>query len=163
GRSATHPTRCLTRTPAVLDLSELRAAVRAEGGISRRLLLAYGASLSALPLLGSRAAARTRRTAFADDPFSLGVASGDPTDCGVAVGPRLAPKPLAPDGGLAPEAVEVAWEGAADDRMREVIRCGMAVATPQLAHSVHVEVEGLKPGRWYWYRFRAGDATSPVG
>src|SRR3954447_10859723 len=47
--------------------------------------------------------------------------------------------------------------------MREVVRNGTALATPQLAHSVHVEVDGLEPGRWYWYRFRAGDATSPVG
>ena len=28
---------------------------------------------------------------------------------------------------------------------------------------MHVEVDGLKPDRWYWYRFHAGDATSPVG
>ena len=40
---------------------------------------------------------------------------------------------------------------------------GTTLATPQLAHSVHVEVEGLEPDRWYWYRFRAGDAESPVG
>jgi alkaline phosphatase D len=37
------------------------------------------------------------------------------------------------------------------------------VATPQLGHTVHVEAAGLKPDRWYHYRFRAGDATSPVG
>src|SRR5262249_54648996 len=33
----------------------------------------------------------------------------------------------------------------------------------QLAHSVHIEVEGLKPDRWYFYRFHCGAATSPVG
>jgi alkaline phosphatase D len=146
----------------VLDLSGLRAAVRAEGGVSRRLFLAYGAALSALPLLGARAEARTRRLVFASDPFSLGVASGDPTDSGVVLWTRLAPKPLDPDGGMPPEASEVAWEVATDDGMREVVRRGTAVAAPQLAHSVHVEVEGLKPDRWYWYRFHVGDATSPV-
>jgi alkaline phosphatase D len=147
----------------VLDLSDLRAAVRSEGGVSRRLLLAYGAALSALPIVGARAEARTRRAVFAADPFSLGVASGDPTDTGVVLWTRLAPKPLEPDSGLPPEAIEVAWELAADDGMRQVVRRGTAVAAPQLAHSVHVEVDGLKPDRWYWYRFRAGDANSTIG
>ena len=47
--------------------------------------------------------------------------------------------------------------------MKNVVRRGTATATPQLAHSVHVEVDGLGPDRWYWYRFHAGDATSPIG
>ena len=29
------------------------------------------------------------------------------------------------------------------------------------AHSVHVEVSGLKPDRWYWYQFKAGSEVSP--
>ncbi|MCC7017879.1 MAG: alkaline phosphatase D family protein, partial [Rhodospirillales bacterium] len=33
----------------------------------------------------------------------------------------------------------------------------------QLGHSVHVEIEGLRPDRWYFYRFHAGEATSRVG
>lgn len=61
------------------------------------------------------------------------------------------------------DAVEVSWELAADDAMRNVVARGVELAVPQLAHSVHVEVEGLQPDRWYWYRFRAGDAESPIG
>jgi alkaline phosphatase D len=147
----------------MLDFSELRAAVRGEGGVSRRLFLAYGAALSALPMIGSRAEARSRRITFADNPFTLGVASGEPTDSGVVLWTRLAPRPLDPDGGLPAEAIEVTWEMAADEGMREIVRSGSAVASPQLGHSVHVEAEGLKPDRWYWYRFRAGDAESPIG
>ncbi|MFO0951221.1 MAG: alkaline phosphatase D family protein [Isosphaeraceae bacterium] len=145
------------------DLAQILESARAAGGFDRRHFLAYGASLAGLPLLAGRAEARSRRASFADDPFSLGVASGDPWESGVVLWTRLAPKPLDPDGGLAPEAVEVAWEIGTDEAMREVVRKGTAVATPQLGHSVHVEVEGLKPDRWYWYRFRAGDAVSPVG
>jgi alkaline phosphatase D len=37
------------------------------------------------------------------------------------------------------------------------------VASPELGHSVHVDLTGLEPDRWYFYRFRAGDAVSPVG
>ena len=75
----------------------------------------------------------------------------------------MAPQPLEFAGGLDPENIEVAWEIAADESMRRVVRSGTAVASPQFGHSVHVEAEGLEPERWYWYRFRSGDAESPVG
>ncbi|WP_165073268.1 alkaline phosphatase D family protein [Paludisphaera rhizosphaerae] len=147
----------------MIDLSDLRSAARSEGGVSRRLFLAYGSALASLPLLASRAEARSRRVSFSADPFSLGVATGEPTESGVVLWTRLAPSPLDPDGGMPPEAVEVAWEIATDDGMRDVVRSGKTVATPQLAHSVHVEAEGLQPDRWYWYRFKVGDAISPIG
>jgi alkaline phosphatase D len=147
----------------MLDMSKLREAVRCEGGVSRRLFLAYAASLSSIPLLGRRTAAASRSVEFAADPFSLGVASGEPSPIGVVLWTRLAPKPLEPGGGLEPLNFEVAWQLADDEAMRNIVRKGRAVATPQLAHSVHVEVDGLAPDRWYWYRFRAGDAESPIG
>lgn len=41
------------------------------------------------------------------------------------------------------------------------------VASPEWAHSVHVEVQGLQPERWYWYQFDVGTdisrITSPIG
>ncbi len=46
--------------------------------------------------------------------------------------------------------------------MSTVIREGEAGALPELAHSVHVEVQGLRPGREYWYRFVAGQEESEV-
>ena len=147
----------------MLNLDRLHEAARTEGGVSRRLFLAYAAALSAVPLSGGRAEGRTaRRASFASDPFAVGVASGDPTPRGVVLWTRLAPEPLEPGGGMAPENVEVRWELAADDAMKQVVRRGTAIATPQLGHSVHVEVDGLDPDRPYWYRFRAGDAESPV-
>src|SRR3954464_6361782 len=105
----------------MLDLTRLDEAVRSEGGISRRLFLAYGAALAALPGLTLRGSEQPRGAPkFKSNPFTLGVASGDPTDDGVVLWTRLAPKPLDPDGGLPPEAVDVAWEVAADDGMREI-------------------------------------------
>jgi alkaline phosphatase D len=76
---------------------------------------------------------------------------------------RLAPAPLEGFGGMPADNVEVTWELAADDAFKSILQQGSTLATPQLAHSVHVEVDGLQPDRWYWYRFRAGDAESPVG
>lgn len=147
----------------MLDLTKLDDAVRYEGGISRRLFLAYAASLSAIPLLGRRASAGLNSKSFAENPFSLGVASGDPSDRGMVLWTRLAPKPLEPGGGLEPENVEVTWEIAGDEAMRNVLQHGKVAATPQLGHALHIEVDGLQPDRWYWYRFRAGGVDSPIG
>lgn len=44
-----------------------------------------------------------------------------------------------------------------------MVRRGTVVADHALGHSVHPEVRGLEPARWYFYRFRAGSAISPVG
>ncbi|MGV3723771.1 MAG: alkaline phosphatase D family protein, partial [Actinomycetota bacterium] len=147
----------------MLDPKALRAAVRHEGGISRRLFLSYVAALAGTPYLAEQAGAAQKPTAFASDPFTLGVASGDPDAAGMVLWTRLAPKPLDPDGGMPPAAVEVTWEVAEDEGMRKVVKSGTARAVSLLGPSVHVEVEGLQPDRWYWYRSRAGAAESPVG
>ena len=105
------------------------------------------------------------RPRFSGDPFKLGVASGDPEPDGVVIWTRLAPKPLADDGrgGMGRKAVRVRWEVATDERFRRVVRSGEKKARPALAHSIHVEVGGLKQDREYFYRFQAGTETSPVG
>jgi alkaline phosphatase D len=148
----------------MLDLTKLHDAVRHEGGVSRRLFLAYAASLSGACAVGAQARGATATGAsFASDPFTLGVASGDPGPRSIVLWTRLAPRPLEPHGGMTPENVEVSWELAADDSFDTIVRRGKTLATPQLGHSVHIEAHGLDPDRWYWYRFRAGDAESPVG
>jgi alkaline phosphatase D len=147
----------------MLELSKIRDAVRHEGGVSRRLFLAYGAALSSIPLLGRTASPADRRVSFPSDPFKVGVASGDPTERGVVLWTRLAPQPLDPGGGMLPEDIEVTWEVASDDAMHNIVAKGKSAATAKLGHSVHVEVDTLDPDRWYWYRFRTGDAESPIG
>ena len=124
--------------------------------------------LQALAALGLSHALPARaqfqpRPRFAADPFSLGVASGYPLPSGLVLWTRLAPVPAAPGGGMAPEVVPVRWEIARDEKFAHLAASGTAYAAPDWAHSVHVEVNGLEPARWYWYRFTAGDAVSPVG
>lgn len=100
--------------------------------LDRRGLLRGATALAALAALGP---ARAQTVAeIARDPFTLGVASGDPWPDGVVLWTRLAPEPLAAMGGLLPVARRVGWE-----------------------------VAGLAPARPYWYRFRAGAAVSPTG
>lgn len=114
------------------------------------------------------------------DPFALGVASG-PSTRGVVLWTRVVPdlalqierlshldlgryidarrealKQPAPS-------YELRWEVAADPAFRRIVRRGTAPALPELAGSVHVELDDLPRSRWYWYRFMLGDAVSAVG
>ena len=93
------------------------------------------------------------------DPFALGVASGDPTPDGVVLWTRL----LLADPGQAQAAPTVRWEVAHDHRFARLVQKGEATARPEWGHSVHVELRGLEPGRWYHYRFMLGDAVSATG
>jgi alkaline phosphatase D len=101
--------------------------------------------------------------AFRRSPFTLGVASGDPYDDSVVIWTRLAPDPLEPGGGMEPEAIRVIWEVAEDEGFGRLVGRGGFDAEPARAHAVHVEVDGLRPARPYWYRFRAGGWESPIG
>jgi len=131
--------------------------------MNRRALLGATARLAALAALGQLGACtQPGPFKFDRDPFTLGVASGDPLPDGVVLWTRLAPDPLA-GGRMATAPVDVDWLVARDEAMTDVVRSGTYAATPDLAHSVHVEVSGLEPDRAYWYRFRAGGAESPVG
>jgi alkaline phosphatase D len=131
----------------------------------RAFLVAAGglAGAAAAGALAADAAALAPPAGRGGDPFSLGVASGDPLPRGVVLWTRLAPRPFEPGGGMPARRVPVRWELAADPRMRRVVRRGRAWALPSLAHSVHVEVDGLEPGREYWYRFTYRGDASPVG
>jgi len=95
-------------------------------------------------------------------PFTLGIASGDPLPDGVVLWTRLAPDPLN-GGGMDNHPVPVQWEVSLDATFNNVVKRGNELSKPQLGHSVHVEVEGLDPATWYFYRFKAHDHISPTG
>ncbi|WP_339936551.1 alkaline phosphatase D family protein [Undibacterium luofuense] len=95
-------------------------------------------------------------------PFTLGVASGSPRSDSVILWTRLLADALSTTP-LAAVPLKVLWEIAEDEQFRQIVNKGEVTALPELAHSVHVEATGLKPGRWYWYRFMHGDAVSPAG
>ena len=132
-----------------------RAFVKASGVTAAGLIFGVGPSVD-------RAMAAPR---FRDYPFKLGVASGDPRPDGVVLWTRLAPNPLAESGrgGVPRQNIAVRWEVATDEGFRRIVRQGSEVARPELGHSVHAEVRGLAPKRPYFYRFKAGSETSPVG
>jgi alkaline phosphatase D len=134
----------------------------------RRKFLGYSAAGAAAVMLGTGAWDPSHSFAapkVRSNPFSLGVASGDPRHDGVVLWTRLAPEPFAPDGsgGMSADSVRVHYEVARDERFRRIVRRGSAVATAAMGHSVHPELSGLEPDRQYWFRFRSGQYLSPVG
>lgn len=157
------------------------------GSVSRRTFLLGAASVVALGACGSSGdggdggasgggssaggsgtattAAVAGTSSLRADPFTLGVASGDPLPDAVILWTRLAPDPLARDGagGMVADPVDVAWDVATDRRFTQLVGSGTATAAPEFGHSVHVDAQGLDPATVYFYRFRVGDFTSPVG
>ena len=145
-----------------METNQLQSALKHAGGLNRRFFLTYIAALTSLPFAQNRTVAAEARPMFKADPFTLGVASGDPDSSSVVLWTRLAPEPLVPDGGMGQRRVQVDWVVAEDEQLNHVVARGSEVASPQLGHSVHAEVQGLKPDRWYWYRFQSGDSQSIV-
>jgi len=132
--------------------------------LSRREFIAGSASLAALALGGCTSATpRLARTPVPSEPFELGIASGDPRSDGVVLWTRLAPNPREVGAGMPPESFVVTWAVAEDEAMSRIVRSGTEIADPQWGHSVHAEVGGLRPDRWYWYRFTCGGEVSPTG
>ncbi|MBS7790119.1 alkaline phosphatase D family protein [Roseococcus sp. SDR] len=127
--------------------------------LARRGLLRGATGLAALAVAQPPRA----RAQAPGNPFTLGLASGDPWPDSVVLWTRLAPAPLEPGGGMAPVPVTLRWELGADEQMRRILRSGEVVARPEDAHSVHLVLEGLEPARSYFYRFRFGQFETPIG
>jgi alkaline phosphatase D len=127
--------------------------------MKRRLFLADLTRYAALCAVVPNDWRVTRRPRLADDPFQLGVASGDPTSTGGVIWTRLAPRPLDPEGGMDGQRTVVNWEVAEDDAFARIVKRGRATAAPELSYSIHVDVDGLQPSHWYFYRFSTGGAT----
>ncbi|MCE1191233.1 MAG: alkaline phosphatase D family protein [Acidovorax sp.] len=125
--------------------------------MDRRAFLQYAACAAAATALPRWAWSQS--PALQGDPFALGVASGDPAPDGVVLWTRL----VLADPAQMQAAHTVRWEVAHDARFAQIVQKGEAPALPLLGHSVHVELRGLAPGRWYHYRFMLGDAVSTVG
>lgn len=117
--------------------------------VQRRQLLKMFASLG-LAGAGARGVSAAGR-----DRFPLGVASGSPSSDGFVIWTRLSPQGTG-------AVVDVSWK-VFEEGARTPVASGAQQAPAELAHTVHVEVAGLKSDRWYEYEFTAMGATSPRG
>ena len=85
------------------------------------------------------------------EPFPWGIASGEPWPDGFVLWTRTAVE------------TDVRWEVAEDEGFGKVVRKGRVRPLASQARAVHVEVRGLEPGRWYWYRFLTSQGASEKG
>ncbi len=129
-------------------------------GITRRTFNRMAAAAGALTILPFGSASAQVR--FVSPPFQLGVASGDPSADGFVIWTRLAPEPF-DTSYLGQTIFEVSWEVAEDSGFQRIAKLGTTWARPHVAHAVHVVVDGLEPGREYFYRFRLGRYESATG
>lgn len=125
--------------------------------IPRRTLLKGGAAATAVVAL-SGAPARAQ-----DPVFRHGVASGDPLPEAVVIWTRVTvAEDAAPGSGIG-EPMTVRWEVAPDENFGSVVASGSVTASAETDHTVKIDVTGLEPNRWYFYRFTTRGANSPVG
>jgi alkaline phosphatase D len=117
-------------------------------------------SLPVVQAMGSVADAQ-RPVRWQNDPFSLGVASGQPRADSVILWTRLMVQEA--DAAHTAHPLAVLCEVFADEALRKRVGQWTVLTQAQRGMSVHVEAKGLQPGRTYWYRFVCGSATSPVG
>ncbi|MCX8112492.1 MAG: alkaline phosphatase D family protein [Bacteroidia bacterium] len=90
-------------------------------------------------------------------PFLHGVASGDPLIDRVIIWTRITP----PQNWTG--SVSVGWEVSENPAFTSVVASGTTTTDASRDYTVKVDVAGLQPGRWYYYRFTAFSAVSPVG
>ncbi len=87
--------------------------------------------------------------------FDHGVASGDPLSDRVILWTRVS--------GTLAESVDVDWEVATDESMRDTVTSGTANTGPERDYTIKVDATGLPPGETLYYRFSSGRAVSPIG
>lgn len=130
--------------------------------LSRRQFLSAAGMSTALLLAGEHAASAQANNSplLPAYPFSLGVAAGDPLPDGVVLWTRLAPNGTTWD---STRSRSVLWQVATDAQFNNIVLRGSSLALPQLAHSLHVEVQGLRPASVYYYRFLIDGYVSRTG
>ncbi|MFT6760686.1 MAG: alkaline phosphatase D, partial [Psychroserpens sp.] len=89
-------------------------------------------------------------------PFYHGVASGDPLSDRVIIWTRYTPDATG-------DPVSVNWEVAADTGFSNVVQSGDMVTQSNRDWTVKVDVTGLTPNMWYYYRFEYNGDYSLVG
>jgi alkaline phosphatase D len=95
-------------------------------------------------------------TVVAHQPtFAHGIASGDPTAHAVVIWTRVDrhDEPM----------LGVGWTVATDPLLRRVVASGATTTSAARDWTVHVDVEGLRPGSTYYYGFELDGEHSPVG
>ncbi len=123
--------------------------------LDRRRFLTHTLSASALAATGVSLSA----CFSSDDPepeFLYGVASGDPLADRVILWTHAKVRD-------SENAVSLDWEVATDNTFTTAVSRGTVTASSDTGFTAKVDAIGLQPGTDYFFRFRNGKASSPVG
>jgi len=134
--------------------------------LTRRRLLAFASSIAASGLLISSCKLpsgylKSIPSKF-ENPFKLGIASGDPVSDGFVIWTRLVFSEY--DLQSSPQKpILVNWKVATDKSMKKTAQSGQFFAKPENAHAVHVDVSELEHNKEYFYQFHVGRYYSTIG
>src|SRR5690349_17237588 len=96
-------------------------------------------------------------------PFAHGVAPGDPRQSSVVIWTRVTPTSVSKPGSGAGPDVTVRWQVSTTSTFSSIARSGDVRTGPARDHTIKVDVTGLQPNRFYYYRFVFGTVRSAVG
>lgn len=131
--------------------------------LPRRDFLAKGAATIAFLAAFQGAGKRAEARGLGFDPFSYGVASGDPLPNRVIIWTRVNPSAAATPGSGLGAPVRGIWEVSANASFTQRVASGRFVTSPTTDHTVKIDVANLQPSTEYYYRFNALGVNSPVG
>lgn len=123
--------------------------------LTRRGLMGLGAGASLAACSSPNPVSGRNAGTVASGAFAHGVASGDPAPESVILWTRVTPETAGE--------ITVTWEVSGTDSFDELAASGDVTTQAARDYTVKIEARGLSPDARYFYRFRAGDATSPVG
>ncbi|NSW45896.1 MAG: alkaline phosphatase D family protein [Bacteroidales bacterium] len=89
-------------------------------------------------------------------PFYHGVASGDPLDTAVIIWTRVTPSGQV-------DSILVEWQMALDTNFTQIVKFGQKWTRANRDFTVKIDVGGLSPNTWYFYRFKAFNLYSIIG
>jgi alkaline phosphatase D len=129
-----------------------RDLLRHAGGFAAWAAMPIGCGGAAADSVGQSSALATGETLA----FLHGVASGDPLPDAVILWTRVTPTDLS-------STIALHWEVATDLDFREVVASGSLLTDSGRDFTAKVDADGLAAGTSYYYRFVAGEVSSPLG
>ena len=125
--------------------------------ITRRGILGALTASTAAACSPTTSTPLTAKTRTASGAFAHGIASGDPTAEAVILWTRITPDdPMV-------GAIDVIWEMSQDTSFSALLASGRFTTNAARDWTVKIDATGLKGDEPYYYRFRVGDQTSPIG
>ncbi|KID55934.1 alkaline phosphatase [Pseudoalteromonas luteoviolacea] len=126
--------------------------------ISRRQFVKSSMIISSLPLSLSLSGCT-----FSENPFSHGVASGDPLSDSVILWTRVTiPKEVKERVDIDTLTVKVIWQVAADSSFSNIISSGHVITSQTQDFTVKVDAKGLQENTRYVYRFIIDELDEPI-